>query len=109
MININKGDTKMSDKEKKVVRSKITCISCGVTKGVRPEIFDKRALKAGGVTELLESYQCRGCRKGDVAENVTPKTAKAKLAKKPTLKDLKPEADVAAFMAADVTEVPTTV
>jgi hypothetical protein len=87
----------MSKKTKKVVRSKITCITCGDTKGCRPDVFDKRAEKAGGVDELLASYQCRGCRKGDEASTATKTTTTAK--KKAKVKDLQPEADVAAFMA----------
>lgn len=92
----------MSKKVKKVVRSKIDCVDCGTTFGCRPDVFDKRAEKAGGVDELLASYQCRACRKGEEAS--TP--SKPKAVKKPTLKDLKPEADVEAFMA-DTAEAET--
>ena len=43
----------------------IVCVGCKESKKVRPDVFDKRASKAGSITKLRESYLCRDCRKDE--------------------------------------------
>ena len=50
--------------------NKIRCSSCKAQKGVRPDVLKAR-LKKAGVTldELLATYICRQCTKGDAVKN----------------------------------------
>jgi len=49
---------------------KIKCNKCGVSKGVRRDIYDERIKEFGSESNLIKGYLCRGCKKGHKSGSV---------------------------------------